>query len=161
MLKKILFVSNIANFSKFNRPFMRWFREQGWQVDYASAGEENVPDCDNQYSICMVRNPFNIKNIKAYRELKLILKNNYDIIHCHTPIGGCLVRLVARKSRTKIIYTAHGFHFYKGAPIINWLIYYPIEKYLSQYTDCIVTINQEDYEIARSRFKTRPRPSDL
>jgi hypothetical protein len=49
--------------------------------------------------------------------------------------GGCLARLAARKNRAKIIYTAHGFHFYKGALLINWFIYYPIERYLTRYTD--------------------------
>ena len=83
-MKKILFLSNTANFSKFNRPYMRWFKEQGWQVDYCSAGEENVLDCDNQYSICIVRSPFSLKNFKALKQLKELLKNNkYDILHCH------------------------------------------------------------------------------
>jgi glycosyltransferase EpsD len=155
MQNKILFISNTANFSKFNRPFMRWFREQNWQVDYASAGEEEIMDCDNQYNICITRTPFNLKNIKSYKSLKkIIMKNNYDIIHCHTPIGGVLGRLAAKniKTRTKVIYTAHGFHFYRGAPLINWLIYYPIEKYLTKYTDILITINEEDYNIAKRKF---------
>jgi glycosyltransferase EpsD len=153
MPHKILFVSNTANFSKFNRPFMRWFSQQGWQVDYVSAGEEMVNDCDNQYTIPMARSPFTLHNFRAYKELKTILLHDYDIIHCHTPMGGCLARLAARKDRAKVIYTAHGFHFYKGAPWLNWLIYYPIEKYLVKYTDCLITINQEDYYFANQKFK--------
>jgi glycosyltransferase EpsD len=153
MSRKILFVSNTANFSKFNRPFMHWFRQQGWQVDYASAGEETVSGCDNQYTICIARSPFSLSNLRAYRELKALLADDYDIIHCHTPMGACLARLAARKGRAKIIYTAHGFHFFKGAPLLNWLVYYPIEKYLSKYTDCLVTINKEDYNLAIRKFK--------
>jgi glycosyltransferase EpsD len=153
MSRKILFVSNTANFSKFNRPFMHWFRQQGWQVDYVSAGEETVSDCDSQYTVRMARNPFDLNNLKAYRELKTILTNGYDIIHCHTPMGACLARLAARKSRARVIYTAHGFHFFRGAPMLNWLVYYPIEKYLSRYTDCLVTINEEDYYLANKKFK--------
>ena len=149
-MKRILFLSNTANFSKFNRPFMRWFHEQGWLVDYCSAGEENVLDCDVQYSIPIARSPFSLKNIKAYYELKKILKtNNYDVLHCHTPMGGVIGRLAARQlwknHQIKIIYTAHGLHFYNGAPLINWLLYYPMEKWLFHYTDIFVTINQEDY----------------
>jgi glycosyltransferase EpsD len=155
MAQKILFVSNTANFSKFNRPFMRWFRERGWQVDYVSAGEEPVSDCDNQYTVCMARSPLNLKNFKAYRELKAILLNDYDIIHCHTPMGACLARLAARNCGARVIYTAHGFHFFKGAPLLNWLVFYPIEKYLSKYTDCLVTINEEDYCLANQKFKMR------
>jgi glycosyltransferase EpsD len=155
MSRKILFVSNTANFSKFNRPFMRWFRQQGWQVDYVSAGEETVSDCDNQYTVCMARSPFSLNNVRAYKELKTILLNNYDIIHCHTPMGACLARLAARDCGAKVIYTAHGFHFFKGAPLLNWLMFYPIEKYLSKYTDCLVTINEEDYYLANKKFKMR------
>jgi len=155
MCFKILFISNTANFSKFNRPFMRWFKEKKWQVDYVSAGEESVLDCDRQYAISIGRDPFCIKNIKAYMELrKILLSTNYDIIHCHTPTGSVLGRLVARGLKTKVIYTAHGFHFYKGAPFINWLLYYPIEKYLVKYTDVLVTINDEDYNMAKKNFSS-------
>lgn len=152
-MSRILFISNTANFSKFNRPFMRWFKEQGWQVDYCSAGEETVLDCDKQYTISIARSPFSIKNLKALYELKRILaENQYDILHCHTPMGGVIGRLAARKEwktgKIKVIYTAHGFHFYKGAPFINWILYYPIEKWLANYTDVIITMNLEDYKRA-------------
>lgn len=154
-VKKILFLSNTANFSKFNIPYMRWCKEQGWQVDYCSAGDEAVPYCDNQYSISITRSPFSLKNFKAYRELKKILaENDYDILHCHTPMGGALGRLAAanlrKKHKIKVIYTAHGFHFYKGAPLFNWLVYYPVEKLLANKTDVLITINKEDYERAKN-----------
>jgi len=154
MQNKILFISNTANFSKFNRPFMRWFRNQNWQVDYVSAGEEEILDCDNQYAIPIGRSPYNIKNISAYIQLKKLLLNDYNIIHCHTPMGSILGRLAAKnvKTKAKVIYTAHGFHFYKGAPLLNWLVYYPIEKYFAKYTDILITINEEDYQIARRKF---------
>ena len=157
-MKKILFLSNTANFSKFNLPYMRWFHEQGWRVDYCSAGEEFVKDCDNQYTIDIARSPFSLKNVKALRQLKkLLAENRYDILHCHTPMGGVIGRLAAKKLRQehkiKIIYTAHGFHFYRGAPLLNWLFYYPVEKHLARYTDVLVTINKEDYECAlKKRF---------
>jgi glycosyltransferase EpsD len=153
MVNKVLFVSNIANFSKFNRPFMRWFKQHGWQVDYVSAGEEKVLDCDNQYAISLARSPYSLKNFMAYKELKTILLNGYSIIHCHTPVGGFLTRIAARKGKAKVIYTAHGFHFYKGAPLLNWLIYYPVESFLEKYTDCLVTVNEEDFCFAYKNFK--------
>lgn len=154
-MNKILFLSNTANFSKFNRPFMQWFKEQGWQVDYCSAGEEKVLDCDNQFSINIARSPFNLKNLQGLKQLKDILANgNYQILHCHTPMGGVLGRLAALKlwkqGKLKVIYTAHGFHFYKGAPLVNWLLYYPMEKFLAHWTDVIITINEEDYERAKN-----------
>jgi glycosyltransferase EpsD len=149
-MPKILFVSNTANFSKFNLPIIEHLKKYGCQVDYASMGEETVPLCDNQYTISMTRNPFTIKNFFGYRELRKILKsNNYDIIHCHTPTAGFLARIAAKKSRSRIIYTAHGFHFYRGAPFYFWLIYYPIEKYLARFTDCLITVNHEDFEFAQ------------
>lgn len=161
-MKKILFVSNTANFSKFNLPFMRWCRENAWRVDYASPNDEEVKDCDKFFDVEMARSPFAlVKNVRAVRTLKKILaENNYDILHCHTPMGAAVARLAARKlwkqGRIKIIYTAHGFHFFKGAPLLNWLVYYPVEKYLARFTDVLILINEEDYERAvKKRFKAK------
>lgn len=150
--KKVLFVANHKGFSKFNAPYMKWFQEQGWQVDNASPGI--MVDCvDNHYDIPIQRSPLSSKNITAYRELKkLIDANDYDIIHVHTPMGAFLGRLAARAARkrgSKVIYTAHGFHFFAGASKKNWLIYYPIERLMSGIMDALVTINQEDYERAK------------
>lgn len=160
MHKKILFVSHTANFSKFNRPFMRWFKGKGYEVHYASAGEEEVLDCDKHYSVPFERNPFSKQNFTAYKMLKKVIDSEqYNVIHCHTPVGGVITRLAARsahKRGTSIIYTAHGFHFYKGSPFKNWMIYYPIEKFMSRYTDCLVVLNQEDYNIAvKNKFRAK------
>ena len=156
--KKVLFTSHTANFQKFNRPFMRWFSQQGWEVHYASMGEETVLDADQSFTVPFTRSPFGLSNIKAYRQLKKLIEHEqYDIIHTHTPMGSVVTRLAARRMRrsgTRVIYTAHGFHFYKGAPLINWLIYYPVEKLLARYTDTLITINQEDYKRAKNNFKT-------
>ncbi|MDO4870854.1 MAG: glycosyltransferase family 4 protein [Candidatus Saccharibacteria bacterium] len=159
MPKKILFISHVANFQKFNWSLMKELKKNGWIVDYASSGEETVQYCDHEYKIRIDRSPLSLANIGAIFELrKLLTKNHYDLVHCHTPMGGVVARLanfLAGKYRTKIIYTAHGFHFYKGAPLINWLLFYPIEKILATVTTAIVTINQEDYQLAKQKFKTR------
>jgi glycosyltransferase EpsD len=89
---------------------------------------------------------------------KLVKDEHFDIIHCHTPMGSVVTRLAAkkvRKSGTRIIYTAHGFHFYKGAPKLNWMVFYPIEKACSRFTDKLITINKEDYELAKTKFKAK------
>lgn len=100
------------------------------------------------------RNALDLKShISAYKSLnRLIKERNYLFIHTHTPVASAIVRLVAMHTKTKVIYTAHGFHFYNGAPIKNWLLFYPIEKFLSFYTDCLVTINKEDYQRACNSF---------
>ncbi len=138
---------------------MRWFHEKGWQVDYASPCEEEIMDCDNSYKINITRNPFSLSCFIAIKELKRLITNNqYTLIHCHTPMGAVVSRLAsvkARKKGLKIIYTAHGFHFYNGSPAVNWMLYYPIEKILSRYTDVLITINEEDYNFARKKFFTK------
>lgn len=159
MGKKILYCATVDyHFEAFHLPYMKWFKEQGWSVDVAACGQIALPYTDNKYNIPIQRSPFSKSNIIAYKQLKkLIERNNYNIIHCHTPIGGVLTRLAARQARrkgTKVVYTAHGFHFCKGAPLANWLLYYPIEKYLAHYTDNLITINNEDYKLAtKHRFK--------
>lgn len=108
------------------------------------------------HQIDFTRNPVNFKrHIKACKQLrKLLRKEKFDFVHCHAPIASIITRYVAKKENCKVIYTAHGFHFYKGAPIQNW-IFYPIEKYFSKYTDILVTINDGDYEIAATKFKAK------
>ncbi|MCQ6275277.1 glycosyltransferase family 4 protein [Bacillus sp. V3B] len=158
MQKRVLFCATVDyHFSSFHLPYMKWFKDQGWEVHVAAAGSMDLPFTDQKFDIPIARSPFNSRNIKAYAELKNIIDHNhYKIIHCHTPMGGVLARLAARRARkngTKVIYTAHGFHFCKGAPLANWLLYYPIEKNLAKYTDCLITINTEDYQLAKKRFK--------
>lgn len=103
------------------------------------------------------RNSFSKSNYFAYKEIKKFIDDNsFELIHCHTPVAAMLVRLAARNSRkngTKVIYTAHGFHFFKGAPLKNWILFYPIERWLARYTDVLITINKEDYCRARKSFK--------
>lgn len=159
-MKKVLFVATVTVHIKgFHLPYLKWLKSQGYEVHVASNGEEEMQYCDKHFNLPFTRNPISKGNIKAYKQLKEIIKdNNYQIIHCHTPVGGTLSRLASKEARekgTKVIYTAHGFHFYKGASILNWIIYYPIEKYLSKYTDTIITINKEDYFLAKNKFRTK------
>lgn len=159
---KILFVATVqSHICQFHLPIMQMLQEKGYEVHVAARDnlkEKNglqVKYADKVYNVPFERSPFNKKNIKAYKELKEIIKNEkYDIVHCNTPVGGILTRLACRKFRKnglRVIYTAHGFHFYKGAPKKNWIIYYPIEKFMSRYTDDLITITEEDYKLAKSK----------
>ncbi|MFS0822736.1 glycosyltransferase family 4 protein [Bacillus sp. 1P02SD] len=152
--KKVLFVATVDyHFKSFHLPYLKWFKEQGWEVHIAANGNLELPFVSKKYNIPIQRSPVNVKNIGVFKELKAIInENNYNIIHCHTPMGGVLGRLAARQARkngTKVIYTAHGFHFCKGSPLVNWVLYYPIERILASNTDCLITINSEDNELAR------------
>ncbi|WP_053374664.1 glycosyltransferase family 4 protein [Paenibacillus sp. FJAT-27812] len=153
MPNKILFCATVDyHFKAFHLPIMEWFKQQGWEVHVAAKGELDLPFVDRKFNLSIERSPLRLNNIKAHQELKAIVEQqNYNIIHCHTPMGGVLARLAAasvRKNGTKVIYTAHGFHFCKGASLLNWMLYYPIEKRLSRLTDCLITINDEDYALA-------------
>lgn len=155
-MKKVLFTAKVdSHITNFHIPYLKWFKDQGYEVHVASNGENQIPYTDVKYNLGFDRNPLKYDNFKVYRKLKKIIEENkYDIIHCHTPIGGALTRWAARKTRgegTKVLYTAHGFHFYDGASKVNWIVYYNIEKFLSKYTDCLITINEEDFNIAKEK----------
>lgn len=157
-MKKVLYVATVdIHIKTFHIPYLKMLKEKGYEVHVATNGNEKIDYCDVKHTICIERNPFKLKNLKAIKQLKKILeKEKFDFVHCHTPMGSVVTRLAARKVRrkgTKVFYTAHGFHFYKGAPLINWLLYYSIEKWLSKYTDKLITINEEDYELAKKKFK--------
>lgn len=165
-MKKVLFVATVVrlHINMFHKPFIKWFHEQGWQVDvaanndYEDKSECLIPYCDNFHCLPFERSPIKKGNLIAFKQLKKHLDNeHYDIIHCHTPMGSVIARLAASSTRnrgTKVIYTAHGFHFFKGASKINWLIYYPIERVLAHKTDMLITMNREDYNRAK-KFKAK------
>lgn len=160
---KLLYVTSLSGrrINGFMRSAIIAARELGIDFTMASnmdmADQEGyAEDCKN-YGIKTVhvgfeRNPLSKKNKTAYRELLAeINRGGYDVVHCNTPIGGVLGRICAHKAKTKtIIYQAHGFHFWNGAPTKNWLLYYPVERLLAHWTDILVTINQEDYQRAKS-----------
>lgn len=159
---KILFVATVrSHIGQFHMPFIRELKARG--VEVHAAFKDNSADkpgldlsaIDKTFEVPFERWPLRPNNIKAYRELKKIIDGNgYDAVHCHTPMGAVITRLAAKSARkkgTKVIYTAHGFHFFKGASIKNWMFFYPVEKYLSKYTDCLITINSEDCELAHKK----------
>lgn len=162
---KILFVATVrSHIGQFHMPFIRELKARG--VEVHAAFKDNSADkpgldlsaIDKTFEVPFERRPLRPNNIKAYRELKKIIDGNgYDAVHCHTPMGAVITRLAAKSARkkgTKVIYTAHGFHFFKGASIKNWMLFYPVEKYLSKYTDCLITINSEDCELAyKKKFR--------
>ncbi|KSU89068.1 MULTISPECIES: glycosyltransferase family 4 protein [Priestia] len=157
-MPKILFCATVDfHFNAFHLPYLKWFKEQGWEVHVAAAKTMDLPYVTHQHALSIQRSPFHMKNLLAYKELKkLMKKHQYEVIHCHTPMGGILGRLAAlqiRKYEACVLYTAHGFHFYKGAPLLNWLVYYPIERAISSYTDVLITINSEDYHLAKAKLK--------
>ncbi len=157
-MKKVLFTATVdSHILAFHIPFLKLFKEKGYEVHVATNGDEEIPYCDKKIKISFERSPFKLNNLKAIKELKKVIdEENYDIIHTHTPMGSVVTRLAAKEARrrgTRVIYTAHGFHFFKGAPFLNWALFYPVEKYLSKYTDTLILINKEDYELAKKRFK--------
>lgn len=156
--KRILLVANVVkeHVLKFHVPTIRYLKQQGWTVDVAASGEEAVPYCDKQIQGLWKRSPFTIDTIHGVIQLKKVIDDGgYDIVYCHTSVGALVARLAARKARrtgTKVVYFAHGFHFFKGAPLINWLLFYPIERLLARSTDLLITLNDEDYERAKKYF---------
>lgn len=165
--KKALLVTTVSGFvPQFEMSNVYILQDMGYEVHYAA--NYNTPSYgDNnrrldgtgiiQHQIDFIRNPFHPKNIKIYKQLKKLMQTeHFDIVHCHTPMGGVIARLAAYSTKTTpVIYTAHGFHFYTGASIINWLCYYPMEKFLSYFTDEQICINKEDYERAKKHLHSK------
>ncbi|WP_405343039.1 glycosyltransferase family 4 protein [Fibrobacter sp.] len=159
---KILYVTTISNTMTFFVEHIKMLMKEGHTVDLACSSALKPVNpvykeigC-NIYDIPFSRSPLSRKNLTAYRMLKhLIETGHYDIVHTHTPNASMLTRLACRKVRkqgTKVFYTAHGFHFFKGAPIKNWLLFYPVEKICAKYTDVLITINKEDYALAQKKM---------
>lgn len=163
MDRKVLFVATVAkkHICQFHIPYFKMLKDSGYIVhvcagnDFGNDEKCVIPYCDQFFSINFDRNPFSFNNFKAYRQMRKVLKeNSYELIHCHTPVASAVARIAAKRSKKKVpvIYTTHGFHFFKGAPRSSKL-YYLIEKFLVRYTDSIITINSEDFESAKKICK--------
>ena len=165
---KILYTATVlSHICQFHLPHMKMLQEMGWEV-HAAAHDNlsaknglQLKNCDKFIEIPFDRSPKSPSNFKAYKRLKKLLsEEHYDVILCNTPMGGVVTRLAAKKTRkrgTKVIYMAHGFHFFKGSSKASWLTYYPIEKHMAKYCDLLVTINEEDYALAQERFSKRTK----
>lgn len=165
-MKKVLLIATVqSHIAQFHKPLVKMLHEHGYEVHVAARdnlAEKNglkLDFVDKVFDIPFARSPFSFKNVKAKKMLKALLKQNYyEYIHCNTPVGGVLGRSCGKKYRkkgTKIIYTAHGFHFYKGGPKKNWILYYPIEKLYARCTDKLITITEEDRLLSSKHFKTK------
>ncbi|MBR4762563.1 MAG: glycosyltransferase family 4 protein [Clostridia bacterium] len=163
-MKKVLLVATVqSHICQFHKPLVEILHERGIEVHVAARNnlaEKNglqLDFVDKVFDVPFQRSPISFRNIKAYKMLKRIInEGEYDVIHCNTPVGGILTRMAAKKARkrgAKVFYTAHGFHFYKGAPLKNWLLWYPIEKHFAKRCDKLLTINEEDCNLAKKKFK--------
>lgn len=175
--KKVLILASVASMiGQFNMQNIQLLLEHGYKVDVACNCREGNTVSDEQVKrlveMLLQRNvdvihvpiPRKITDIRGImlslqKVKKMCNDGQYILLHCHSPIGSVVARIAARKSRkrnvTKVMYTAHGFHFYKGAPIKNWLIFYPIEKICARFTDVLITINKEDYEFAKTHMNIK------
>ena len=166
-MMKLLYILNFARrLNQFSHSSMLAAQALGYEFHVASnwsyPNEDEKRQDEIKYGIRIhqidfMRNPLHPGNIKAYRQISSLMEHeNFQIVHCNTPIGGALGRIAAKRHHVNaVIYQAHGFHFYQGAPWTSWVLYYPIEKILTRYSDCIITINKEDYELARKQLRPR------
>ena len=172
MKRMLMLATTAAMIEQFNKNNILILESMGYEVHVIGNWLEGNPISDERleefkvwltnhhgkwFHMPATRKPTDIKNnVNALKQvINLINEYHYDFIHCHTPIGSIIGRLAALKTHTKIIYTAHGFHFFKGAPLKNWLLYYPAEWICSWMTDILITINKEDYERAKKHLHAK------
>ena len=169
---KILYTATVlSHICQFHLQHMKALQEQGHTVHVAAHDNLAVKNglqlkyCDKFIEIPFDRSPKSPNNLKAYQQMKkLLAEEHYDVILCNTPMGGIVTRLAAKQTRkrgTRVIYMAHGFHFYKGSSRASWLVFYPIEKYMAKYCNVLVTINKEDYTLAQERFSSRTKVAHI
>ena len=157
--KKALLVARIGKFfSDFEISDIRILQSMGYEVWCVGNYEPDNHRLDDlgvkKVHFDFVRSPISPKNFKEMKRLaRMISEEGFEIMHCHMPIGGVMARLAAHKAGLKpVIYTAHGFQFCKGGPVRDWMLFYPVEKFLSRYTDLLITMNEEDYSLAKNKM---------
>lgn len=166
--KKALIITTVSGFlPQFELSDVNILQELGFEVHYASNFKQPAykKRCNfsklgiQTHPISIRKSPLNIwGNFLAFLQLrKLMNQEEFALIHCHNPMGGVLARIATiglKGRRPWLIYTAHGFHFYRGASLWNWIFYYTAERILAHRTDCLITINHEDLKVAKG-FRLR------
>jgi glycosyltransferase involved in cell wall biosynthesis len=168
-MPKLLIVSTVAaTLRAFLLPYARRFREQGWTVDALSNSASACRECRENFDGCrdlpFNRNPLDFKNFGKTGESirEIVSAGKYDIVHVHTPVASFVTRFALRNrqnsgaGRPKVVYTAHGFHFYKGGKYLKNALFAALERSAGYWTDHTITINREDYEAALS-LKIAPK----
>lgn len=153
--KRVLFLASVhLHLAHFHTPFMKLLQQQGCEVHAAASsalgGKQEVAALGvTCWEVPFERSPYSLGNLRAlYRLWALMRRHHFDLIHVHTPVAAFLGRLLARATgQGKVIYTAHGFHFYEGAPWINWLVYFTAERIAERWADGIIVINGEAFNV--------------
>jgi glycosyltransferase involved in cell wall biosynthesis len=156
---RLLMITTVAEMLySFLLPFARHFRTLGWRVDALARGVGSWPECadafDHVFEIPWSRSPFSPSNLwSAPRQVRaLVAEQGYDLVHVHSPVAAFVTRMalrgMRRKGKPRVIYTAHGFHFYQGGPRVRGALFRTLEKLAGRWTDYLVVINREDEEAA-------------
>lgn len=157
---KLLIATTIpATIRAFLLPYADYFRARGWTVDAMSrdlSSQEDLAEYfDDLIDVDWSRNPLDLGNLigTPSKIARIVAERNYDIVHVHTPVAAFVTRFALRKLRRagkpKIVYTAHGFHFYRGGPKVKNEVFRTLEKWAGKWTDRLIVINREDYEAAK------------
>ncbi|TGE33799.1 glycosyltransferase [Desulfosporosinus sp. Sb-LF] len=154
MKKKVLYcASNDIHIKNFHIPYLKFFKDNGFEVHLASHGGMSFPYVDMKWDIAFEKNILSAKNLLAINTVKNILEqNHFEIISIHTTLAGAIVRaaiILAGKRNTRVIYTSHGYFFWNGGPFANWIKYLPPEKICAGVTDCVIAMNYEDFALAQ------------
>jgi len=159
--EKVLFVATVeSHLLNFHIPYMKLLQEKGYEVHVATKLGNRQQEFDEigviKHNVDFSRSPYSPKVFKSLQQMEKLLKEiRFSLVHVHTPVAAFVTRLACQRTNTHpVLYTAHGFHFYKGAPLKNWLLYYNMEKLAAHWTDGLITINEEDYKAAQ-KFKLR------
>jgi len=159
--KKVLFVATVeSHLLNFHIPFMKLLQEKGYEVHVATKLGNRRQEFDEfgviKHNVDFSRSPYSPKVFKSLQQMEKLLKEiRFSLVHVHTPVAAFVTRLACQRTNTHpVLYTAHGFHFYKGAPLKNLLLYYNMEKLAAHWTDGLIAINEEDYKAAQ-KFKLR------
>jgi glycosyltransferase involved in cell wall biosynthesis len=154
--KKIAFIATLyKHLADFSLPHMKLLQSLDYEVHVYAYKARRKQDLESIGVIChdlpLGRNPFNWQNVSAIRKLiKSLKKENFEMIHCHTPMGGVAGRIAGKFAQVpSVIYTAHGFHFFRGSSRVSWLFYHTVEKWLAKWTDYLILVNEEDYSIGK------------
>ena len=150
--KKILYAaSTFGHIEAFHLPYIEALRLEGNEVLTMANGE------GADFNIPFEKKIFSVRNFKCQRTVKKIIESeDFDLIILNTSLAAFHIRCALPKSaRPRVVNIAHGYLFSSQKPLgikgkIKNFALLSAEKFLAGKTDAVITMNREDYEIAKT-----------
>lgn len=154
MKPKVLYTaSTYSHLWNFHRPYLAWFRRQGWEVHTAAGGDPgDLPEADQAVELPFAKRMTAPSNFRCAALLGARMRREgYELVVANTALASFFTRLplLGWKDRPRVVNLVHGYLFDADTPLPKRQVLLSAERLTAPCTDLLLTMNQSDLALAR------------